>query len=266
MGAAAAAVMAAVAQGDTPKFKEGKWKRFAGALAKIQHGKCGYCESKVTCVTDPDVEHFSPKSEVSFLSDDPKDWGTDELYLPRLKGRRKKVLAKRGYWWLAYCWENYLLACGVCNRKWKLTLFPVADTNRTLPPQEGVLENILLLNPFAGPHPADHLMFDNIGSVRPHNGSRHGWETIKTCGLDRPALRESRLEKAHRIHELLDELLANPTDGRAIEILSEIRRNGREEFVHCGMIRATFVQRSGMKWEDLEATIGRLQQTASASI
>jgi hypothetical protein len=112
-----AALTSAVTQGNAPKFNERRWKRFAGALSQIQHGKCGYCESKVTNVTDPDVEHFSPKSEVAFLSDDPKDWGVDEPYLPHVKGRKKKILAKRGYWWLAYSWENYLLACGVCNRK-----------------------------------------------------------------------------------------------------------------------------------------------------
>src|SRR3712207_6847568 len=57
----------------------------------------------------------------------------------------------------SYEWRNYLLACMVCNQKWKLSFFPVRAKQRRLPPSRGVKETPLLLNPFFGPDPAKHL-------------------------------------------------------------------------------------------------------------
>ena len=39
-----------------------------------------------------DVEHFRPKSK---------------------------------YWWLAYCYENYLYSCQMCNQRYKKAEFPI---------------------------------------------------------------------------------------------------------------------------------------------
>jgi hypothetical protein len=237
-----------------PTFDESIWKLFAQDLSRIQHGKCGFCESQIINVIDPDVEHYRPKSEVGELSDDPSHWGVEIPHLPRLKGRKKKIVSKSGYWWLAYEWDNYLLACGVCNRKWKLTLFPVADAPRTVPPRKNVAETPLLLNPFFGPHPADHLEFDNLGAIKAHNNSHYGRESIKTCGLHRLGLISARAEKASHAHELLDELLADPAPAptRGTEILREIGRMGNEKHIHCGMVRAILQQRANLAWQELE--------------
>ena len=52
-------------------------------LKRLYNSKCGFCEKDVTDHT-PHVEHYRPKAK---------------------------------YWWLAYSWDNLLLACEECNRK-----------------------------------------------------------------------------------------------------------------------------------------------------
>lgn len=52
------------------------------ALVAMFHGKCAYCESKITVVTYGAIEHFRPKSQYTDLT---------------------------------FAWENFLLSCDVCN-------------------------------------------------------------------------------------------------------------------------------------------------------
>jgi hypothetical protein len=56
------------------------------ALRDAQHGKCAFCESKVTHVAYGDVEHFRPKGG--------------------FRQRETGPLRQPGYYWLAYAWEN----------------------------------------------------------------------------------------------------------------------------------------------------------------
>ena len=65
-------------------------------------GKCGYCEALAQTVTHADVEHFRPKSK---------------------------------YWWLAYCYDNYVYACEICNQSFKGDEFPIhGDALQISPP------------------------------------------------------------------------------------------------------------------------------------
>jgi hypothetical protein len=68
------------------------WKEAKAQLLAESGGKCAYCESPTSVVSFGDVEHFRPKSK---------------------------------YWWLAYCYENYLPACIMCNQKFKQDFFPI---------------------------------------------------------------------------------------------------------------------------------------------
>ncbi len=61
------------------KYRHGQVK---DALVKMFHGKCAYCESKITVVTYGAIEHFRPKSTHVDLT---------------------------------FAWENLLLACDLCN-------------------------------------------------------------------------------------------------------------------------------------------------------
>lgn len=78
--------------GDTLEFKSTVWKAAKPQLKRETGGKCAYCESPTDTVAHGDVEHFRPKSK---------------------------------YWWLAYCYDNYLYSCQICNEVHKGDEFPV---------------------------------------------------------------------------------------------------------------------------------------------
>jgi hypothetical protein len=69
------------------------WKRAKDQLKRESDGKCGYCEGKASHVAHGDVEHFRPKTI---------------------------------YWWLAYCYDNYVFACQICNQSFKGSNFPLS--------------------------------------------------------------------------------------------------------------------------------------------
>ena len=76
----------------TLEFKSAVWKAAKPQLKIETGGKCAYCESPTDTVAHGDVEHFRPKSR---------------------------------YWWLAYCYDNYVYACQICNQVHKGDTFPV---------------------------------------------------------------------------------------------------------------------------------------------
>ena len=79
----------------TLEFKSSVWKAAKPQLRAESGGKCVYCESPTDTVAHGDVEHFRPKSV---------------------------------YWWLAYCYDNYVYACQICNQVFKGDKFPVHAT------------------------------------------------------------------------------------------------------------------------------------------
>jgi len=80
---------------DTLEFKSTVWKAAKPQLKLETGGKCAYCESPTDTVAHGDVEHFRPKSV---------------------------------YWWLAYCYDNYVYACQICNQVHKGDEFPIHAT------------------------------------------------------------------------------------------------------------------------------------------
>lgn len=87
--------------GDRQEFKSDFWKAAKRQLKAETAGKCAYCEAPVQAVAHGDVEHFRPKSV---------------------------------YWWLAYCYDNYLFSCQVCNQTFKGDKFPLEGTAMALDP------------------------------------------------------------------------------------------------------------------------------------
>jgi hypothetical protein len=85
-----------IAQGQLKKhpFDSNRWKKAKPQLIAETGGKCAYCEAPTTLVTYGDVEHYRPKST---------------------------------YWWLAYCYDNYLISCVLCNQKFKKANFPIRN-------------------------------------------------------------------------------------------------------------------------------------------
>jgi uncharacterized protein (TIGR02646 family) len=75
-------------------LKSATWKPAKKQLLKESKNKCAYCETPATVIAYGDVEHFRPKST---------------------------------YWWLAYCYENYLASCTVCNQMYKGDNFAIVN-------------------------------------------------------------------------------------------------------------------------------------------
>ncbi len=63
-------------------FSSTHWAPSKDQLGLETHGKCAFCEAPNSATYYGDVEHFRPKSV---------------------------------YWWLAYCYDNYLYSCRICN-------------------------------------------------------------------------------------------------------------------------------------------------------
>ena len=75
-------------------FKSDRWKPVKEQLLAETGGKCAYCEAPISVVAYGDVEHYRPKSI---------------------------------YWWLAYCYDNYLASCQLCNQRFKKNSFPIQN-------------------------------------------------------------------------------------------------------------------------------------------
>ena len=141
-------------------------------LCRAQHGKCCFCESKVTHVAYGDVEHFRPKAGYC--------------------QRRNDRLTTPGYYWLAYDWANLLFCCQLCNQRYKRNLFPLIDpkARATSHHDDHSREQPLFINP-AVDDPEQHIDFRE-GRAVPR--SRKGRATIQALRLNRPELLKRRSE------------------------------------------------------------------------
>lgn len=238
----------------TPKSKDfdDTWGRFKRDLLTAQSNKWGYCELWLATYSG-DVEHYRPKAELQDLPDDEKKWGKEGEGLFSVEGRTLVTVSDTGYWWEAYSWDNYLAACNRCNSGWKRNLFPISEKPRGAPVQ-GRGETPLLLNPFIGEDPADHLEYDRLGQIRARNGSAYGKATIATCGLDRPSLVQARNEKVTRAFALLDEYATAKKEERA-KVLKGFIEMGSENRIFAGMVRAIFKQNLKLPWQECELAL-----------
>lgn len=168
------------------------WGKHKHLFILPQHdGKCAYCEVSVIAGMPGDVEHFRPKSFCQPLS---KAKSNDD-YAGKPPYRRSGPKSA-GYWWLAYDWSNYLLACNRCNSLWKKNQFPVsgpaASSKRML-----AAERPLLINPY-DTNPEPHFAFDAYtGQIK--GLTPRGTATIDVCGLDRKSLEVQRAIKGEKL-------------------------------------------------------------------
>lgn len=244
----------AVRQGRPAEFDERLWKRekYTKEFYRAQHGKCGYCEVKFAGQV-PQVDHFRPKGALWALPEDPGAWGQEIEHGTNFHGRKRQTLSEHGYHWLAYSWRNYVLSCERCNTACKLSFFPVVEPPaRRLPPAPGdeEEETALLIHPFEGPDPADHLEFNASGLVNGRAGSPHGFETLRTYALYRESLVNVREPIAKRAHDLIRHLRFSGDEERKREAFNDLEDLGRIDRVHAGMVRIIFEQLTGWRWTD----------------
>lgn len=244
-----------------PKFNDDFWQSLKPNFMKAQHQKCGYCEIQISA--HGDVEHYRPKSQVQKLVAE----GTELANSRKLKGRKRPAITEKGYWWLAYKWENYLLSCAICNQKYKSALFPVAsirkprnhvkfkaqDPKKTDVPKE----QPLLINPFEKDlDPYKHFEFLRSGVIKARNADDRGKETIRVCGLRRISLSRQRGPRAVEIwDDALDFLNPDNSPREFKKLAIRLYFAGHEVNLYAGMARIIFKQITFMERHELEELI-----------
>ncbi|WP_422860653.1 hypothetical protein ACOKFD_07430 [Flagellimonas sp. S174] len=196
-----------------------KHKDVRDSLVEMFHGKCAYCESKITAIYNGDIEHFRPKGEIQNVNP-----------------------SKPGYFWLASDWENLLFACPFCNQTnthkfrngggieeavfGKLDQFPLLTETYRLNHSHGLIyftnndtylqsfdleeSERLLLNPCKDENIEKFFKYDDGGAIISNDG-----------------LTQIEMEKAHTsiityaLHRLP---LTIAREERIIEIRAQIRR------------------------------------------
>ena len=175
------------------------------ALIDAQHGKCCFCETIIR--EEGDIEHFRPKAGFR-------------------QGKRTR-LEKPGYYWLAYDWDNLLLACSICNQRHKGNLFPLVNPAlRARNHDQAVLqEEPLFIHPvFADP--ARYIAFRQEVAY-PRNNHPNGKATIQELGLNRSVLQEKRLTHLSHLNTYqkildLESKLTGNAEGR--ELIAKARK------------------------------------------
>lgn len=104
------------------EFRSAWWRTGKKQLRAETFGKCAYCEGPTEVVAYGDVEHFRPKSV---------------------------------YWWLAYCYDNHLFACQICNEGFKGDRFPVFGDRMAPPKVSGRGPSDEAVAAHCGPDPLD---------------------------------------------------------------------------------------------------------------
>jgi len=181
-------------------------KSVRNALIKAQHGKCCFCESKITHVSYGDVEHFRPKAGYRQQAGD--------------------ALGKPGYYWLAYAWANLFLSCQLCNQRFKRNLFPLAEPARRAASHHANLdaEDPLFIDP-AADDPGDYIGFREEYAYAIDDNTR-AIQTIEALGLNREALAERRrdLLESVKLAARTVEVLAARNDGHGRRLSAAERR------------------------------------------
>jgi hypothetical protein len=97
------------------------------------------------------------------------------------------------------------------------------------------------------------MLFDDLGVVGPRRASEFGRAKIMVCGLDRPALSKKRRKVAKLVRRQLDVIRDPNADDGALQLaLDTIAGMGTADMEHAGMVRAMFIDATGLQWSFVE--------------
>ena len=188
-------------------------KQVKDALKKLQHDKCCYCERRVA-PSEGRIDHFRPRGAVRQSKDD---------------NNREHP----GYYWLAYQWDNLVLACGTCNLK-KSDYFPLENPGQRarshLDPIDQ--ESPLLLNPYVETELREHLTFNGSGC---EHGTERGRVTVQLLRLNEPYLQDERQHVLKMLEFACDVLCAEEDPS-----LGDIVREARQRILEAVQCNAPF--------------------------
>lgn len=228
-------------------WRKGKHKR---KLAEsMQRTKCVWCERLRDLSRELSVEHFRPKSSVA-------EWrGSPDIFSDVPPAQT--IISEHGYWWLAFDWNNYSLACKTCNETWKRSLFPVRLPRKTCVEGVETEEEPLLIDPASAFRSGEHFRWDwSSGIVQPL--SEQAEATIITCGLNREELRDAREKVAHDIVGValafLQELERCGSRGSHEErmLLRKLHEFGEETEEFTSMARWLIEQETDIPWTEID--------------
>lgn len=129
------------------------WDRVVPIFRKLQKGKCGYCEARLSDMGG-ELDHYRPKRSANVWppKNPSKKWQEHFIFI---KGQIDFLdqlgdSLPGGYYALTYALQNYVLACHDCNVLLKRSYFPIAAQRHTQPdksPRAYHQENPYLINP-----------------------------------------------------------------------------------------------------------------------
>jgi uncharacterized protein (TIGR02646 family) len=215
-----------------PDFDSRVWQAAKPYLLKLFHSKCAYCESLLDGKVDSDIEMYRPKIGAIGLTREP---------------------AKNDhYWWLAYEWDNLLIACKTCNFS-KGQRFPV-EGERVGPHDPVESERPLLLDPCRD-EPDDHLAFDDsTGMVAPK--TVRGRATIDVLSLNRQALVSARTTAAQAAVAEFDRDLPEFSSGKKLGLRTRVESLLRAEQPYAAMVRQAIRRRMDEMEDTLQSHLG----------
>jgi hypothetical protein len=200
--------------------------------------KCAWCETHCEWKRQLDVDHYRPKGEVAH-------W----IGSPPLVSDTPPELApvSAGYWWLAFDWSNYSLACSPCNQGWKRTVFPVRGARAPYGEGMEAHEVALLVDPMSTFRTADHFSWTALGYM--NAASDRGEATIIACGLNRKQLVGLRSKTARNVLEELNRLRTGPGEPQR----QALRGLCAPDAQFAGMNRWWVEHVTGRPWEEIVA-------------
>lgn len=223
------------------------WGLLKQWLTAFGHGKCWYCEAS-SHRSPLAVDHFRPKLAVTV--------------------HRSGLLNHHGYYWLAYDWENYRVACSRCNSPesdedvlyGKHNEFALLDeAGRINSPSSTMVEAPLFLDPCVKSD-TELLAHLESGEVHPtaidpnSDEYKRARYTIDTLGLNSYGVPKSKrtkwqtLDLLIRLADYRIQAAAAPIAGEVADVVENVKEYLTADTEYATFFRAAIGSHQNKGW------------------